>query len=435
MNLAKLTHTINILLAEDSTSERLFIASLLELLQVEDCNIVLHQCIDGQQALSLCENQPIDLLISDWRMPKLTGIAVCEILKQTDSPPYILLLTGNNATDDLIYALESGADDYLAKPFEPKVLKMRVIAAIRLIKAQQIMKAQNNALNQAFHKTQKLLDQKKSELKQAAQLQHALLPDKRFTLENWQVNHYFAAANELAGDMFQCFTIDGQWIGFFLIDVSGHGAGAAMQSFALAQSLNPSRVDWHQSPAILMDYINQVFSDPCQHGQFATMIIGKINSKSGQYEMCNAGHPQPFLISQHRCESLDIPSSLPIGIDENTQYIDCQGHLADDEHLMIFSDGIYEINHPKLGMFGLERLKTLCMVNHAISGDAMIHRIRHALSMWQQGEAQDDMSLMLFSNRLWHQKKSVEHQKSHNQQSHQANKAVNSSGSISDKMP
>ena len=50
-------------------------------------------------------------------MPNLSGIDLCKKLKQQQDAPYILLLTGNNQSDDLVHALASGADDYLAKPF------------------------------------------------------------------------------------------------------------------------------------------------------------------------------------------------------------------------------------------------------------------------------------------------------------------------------
>ena len=398
MNLTEASHQINILLVEDTPSERLFIASILQQVTLEGCSMTFHQATDGQEALTICQTQAIDLVVSDWRMPNLSGIALCKHLKAEVYTPYILLLTGNNETEDLVYALQSGADDYLAKPFDPRVLATRVIAALRLIKSQKIMHKQHQALNDALTQTTKLLAEKKAELKQAAQLQHSLLPAKRFTQQQWQVNHYFQAATELAGDVFQCFKINEQWMGFFLIDVSGHGAGAAMQSFTLAQALNPNRADWHTSPDLLMEYINRVFFDPSDQGQFATMIIGKMNCSTGEYELCNAGHPQPLLINQNHCDSINMQSSLPVGIDENTQYVNWQGTLKADQQLMIFSDGIYEMNNPTHGMFGLPRLKALCTLKHTISGDAMMHHIRHALSDWKQGDGQDDMSIMLFSN-------------------------------------
>jgi sigma-B regulation protein RsbU (phosphoserine phosphatase) len=402
MNLAKEIHCINILLVEDTPSERLFIASILQQVQLEACRLALHQAVDGQQALSMCQSQTFDLVVSDWRMPNISGIELCKKLKVQPYAPYVLLLTGNNETDDLVHALQSGADDYLAKPFDPRVLNTRVIAALRLIKAQKAMSLQQQALLKALNRTQKLLTEKKAELKQAAQLQHSLLPAKRFTQQHWQVNHYFEAATELAGDVFQCFKISEQWMGFFLIDVSGHGAGAAMQSFTLAQALNPNRADWTLSPDLLMKYINRIFFDPSNQGQFATMIIGKMNGTTGAIELCNAGHPQPLLISANSCESIDMQSSLPVGIDENTQYINWQGSLAEHQQMMIFSDGIYEMNNSNFGMFGLPRLKELCCLKQAISGDAMMHHICHTLTNWKYGDGQDDMSIMLFSNNKLH---------------------------------
>jgi len=87
MNLTETAHNISILLVEDTPSERLYIASILQQVSLVGCNITLCQASDGQEALTICQTQTIDLVVSDWRMPNLSGIALCKRLKAEINTP------------------------------------------------------------------------------------------------------------------------------------------------------------------------------------------------------------------------------------------------------------------------------------------------------------------------------------------------------------
>jgi two-component system response regulator MprA len=85
---------------------------------------------DGHQALSQAQSQRPDVVVLDWLMPGLDGIEVAKRLRATDSPP-ILMLTARDAVGDRVKGLDSGADDYLVKPFAPAELLARVRALLR----------------------------------------------------------------------------------------------------------------------------------------------------------------------------------------------------------------------------------------------------------------------------------------------------------------
>ncbi|MBR9726825.1 SpoIIE family protein phosphatase [Shewanella intestini] len=387
-----------ILVVEDSHSERLFISSVIKAIQFEGATMDVMDCNDGQKALDLCQHQTFDLILSDWRMPNLSGIELCIAVKKHASPPYILLLTGNSQDEDLIFAMSSGADDYLAKPFAPKVLQIRVVAALRLVSAQHVMHAQQQELTQALALNQAQLNDKQTELQQAALLQQALLPDAEFSQNHWQANHCFIAASELAGDMMQCFAIDNDTIGFFLVDITGHGAGPAMLSFTLTQLLNPNQVDWQLTPAELMCHLNQHFIDPCDQGTFATVLIGKFNTLSGELILSNAGHPRPVIMGPQNASEINMPSHLPVGISKDTQYTNWQSILQPNDRLMIYSDGAYEGHHDTHGMFGMQRLLNICKNTVSLGPSALLAHLQHCLSLWQQGQQQDDISVLLLSH-------------------------------------
>ncbi|WP_153914271.1 SpoIIE family protein phosphatase [Shewanella sp. TC10] len=381
---------MSILLVEDTFSERYYIASLLQSFAPEGVEFIITQCEDGLTALDTCKLHNFDLIISDWRMPNMSGVDLCKRLKEANNPAFFILLTGNDKIQDMVYAMETGADDYITKPFLASVLKVKVQAAVRLIQAKQ-------SIIDSKQKLESILSDKQTELEQAALLQRSLLPKENLAFNDWHVRHYFEPAAELAGDIFQCFTITDDWIGFYVIDVSGHGARSAMLSFTLAQGLSPQRMDWLLPAETLMQRLNLLFDDPANLGQFATVIIGKINTKTHQLQLCNAGHPMPLVISKYEIKTLDVPSGLPIGVDKNSEYNTGEYQLNSSEQLLLFSDGVYEVNHPQHGMFGLERFKQRCFESREMPANKFLEHLTYVLNLWKQNEPQDDMSLLLFS--------------------------------------
>jgi len=85
---------------------------------------------DGPSALSIFAAESPDLLILDINMPGLSGFQVCEAVRRTSRVP-VMMLTVRGEEEDLVRALELGADDYLNKPFSPRTLLARVKALLR----------------------------------------------------------------------------------------------------------------------------------------------------------------------------------------------------------------------------------------------------------------------------------------------------------------
>ncbi len=96
-----------------------------------------HTCLtadDGVDALMLLKNNPVDLMILDIMMPNLDGFTVCKIAREMSSLP-IILLTAKSAEEDKLKGYEYGADDYMTKPFSPRVLLAKVNALLRRFSA------------------------------------------------------------------------------------------------------------------------------------------------------------------------------------------------------------------------------------------------------------------------------------------------------------
>jgi two-component system, cell cycle response regulator len=113
---------------------------ILESLLTKDATTIL-TAENGDDALRLALQYQPDLVITDWRMPKMSGIELCKTLRKTEFAKnlYIIMLTGNESDDELVQAFNAGADDYVVKPFNPKVLEARIRGGKRLVEYQEKM--------------------------------------------------------------------------------------------------------------------------------------------------------------------------------------------------------------------------------------------------------------------------------------------------------
>jgi signal transduction histidine kinase len=90
---------------------------------------------DGEAALEILRSTDIQIVISDWNMPKITGIDLCHSLRAAPAARYIyiILVTARSSKEDMLLGLSAGADDFISKPFEPAELLVRVHNAERVL--------------------------------------------------------------------------------------------------------------------------------------------------------------------------------------------------------------------------------------------------------------------------------------------------------------
>jgi DNA-binding response OmpR family regulator len=98
--------------------------------ELEECGYRVLHAGDGEEALRIFQNAHLDLVILDWRLPKLDGLEVLRRIRQSSGVP-VMMLTARKEEIDRVTGLEVGADDYLTKPFGMRELVARVHALLR----------------------------------------------------------------------------------------------------------------------------------------------------------------------------------------------------------------------------------------------------------------------------------------------------------------
>lgn len=125
---------MRILVADD---EDVFRRLLVDFLTNEGFDIV--EAVNGREALLISQNRDdIDLVILDVMMPEINGMDVCRRIKTSPKPIPVLILTAKDRDEDQIEAFESGADDYISKPFSFPIFILRVKSLLKRVDSQDM---------------------------------------------------------------------------------------------------------------------------------------------------------------------------------------------------------------------------------------------------------------------------------------------------------
>ena len=135
----------SVLVADDSPVYRKLVEQALS---QESCSVMFAN--SGQQAIEIFEREHPSLVITDWVMPDLTGIELCQKIRAGAGSPYtyIIILTSNAEKENVVQGFSAGADDYLTNPFDRNELLARVRVGHRLIDLHRQIEAKNRLLEE-----------------------------------------------------------------------------------------------------------------------------------------------------------------------------------------------------------------------------------------------------------------------------------------------
>ena len=369
-----------VLVADDIEPNRELLVRRLQRLGITD----VVQAADGKEALDLIRAQPFDLVLLDIMMPVMTGFDVLEAMaaeSRTERLP-VIVISAMNEMESVVRGIQLGAEDFLMKPFEPTLLKARIVASL-----------EKKRLRDKVHEE---LARKQAELGEARNLQLALMPAP-YANPHLRIDVILEPAREVGGDLVDHVPLpDGRHL-LVLGDVSDKGAGAALvmaRTHALTRGLamRPDAAAIFADMGRAAQALNTELAPNNPSCMFVTMALAVFNPADGTLDYVNCGHVPPFVRrADGRLERLTTTGGLPLGVMDDANYTAGQARLEAGDALLLISDGFTEAASPDGTLFddpGIE----LWLADAPENLGALVAIVRaHEAG----GPASDDMAALL----------------------------------------
>ena len=324
------------------------------------------------------------VILQDLVMPKVDGL---DLLKDFKEDPWlktvpIIVLSSKEDPRIKQRAFQLGADDYMVKL--PDALE--VLARVR----------------HHSHSYTRLLERDRAEaelqgeLNDAATYVQKLLP-KPLDCPPLSLDWTFIASSTLAGDMFSYRFIDPDHFVIYLLDVCGHGVGAALHSVSVSHELRSatlSKLDF-KCPSKTLNALNETFQMSDYDNRYFTIFYGVYQLSTRIFSYASGGHPPALLIEENGTAE-ELSSGGPVvGAVATHLYKKTNITIPPRACLYIFSDGVYEI--PKAGnledMFHYQAFKKELLKNPR-KKDKLNSMLRWARNFQQAEHFEDDFSLI-----------------------------------------
>lgn len=364
---------------------------------LEDSGFEVLQALDGQTGIDLIRREQPDLVLCDLRLPGMDGLHVLATVARDYPELPILVVSGLGGMSDAIQALKLGAWDYVTKPIEDMAMLEHAIAhaleRARLRRENREHREHLEVVNEQLRQTLRRLQEDEAA---ARRIQFQLLPENDKVYRNYRFHRHLLTSQYLSGDFVDYFPIDGDHLGFYIADVSGHGVSSAFVTVMLKSYIGRYRELHRQNrdrgilnPAETLSRLNrEVFS--CHMDKYLTIFYGVIDWGANRLRYSSGGQfPFPILFDGEQAAYLG-KKSLPIGLFDFASYKTESLQLPPAFALVLISDGILE-TLPQASL----RDKQAFLLETVRGIDLTIENLIQALGLDQAGPLPDDVTLLL----------------------------------------
>lgn len=364
---------------------------------LEDSGFQVARTDNGQTGLDMIQHDSPDLVLCDLRMPGLDGLQVLAAVTQDYPELPILVVSGAGRLSDAIQALKLGAWDYITKPIEDMAILEH---AIQQALERARLRRENREYREHLEAVNSQLEQSLRRLREdeaaARYIQFQLLPTDGKHYRNYCFSRHLLTSQSLSGDFVDYFAIDGEHIGFYIADVSGHGVSSAFVTIMLKSYMGRYRELHRQqrdrgilNPAETLSRLNR---EVCSYrlDKYLTMFYGVIDWNNNQLCYSSGGQfPFPIFFDGQQARYLG-QKSLPVGLFDFACYQN--GNLALPPHcaLAMLSDGIFEVL-PHATLQG----KQAFLLEMVRNTKPTITSLIQALGLAQVGPLPDDITVLL----------------------------------------
>lgn len=306
-----------VLIVDDDPSIRRLLRHHLERL-----GMVVREAPDGEAALGAIAREAPSLILLDYYMPGMDGAEVARRIRATQ-PWHIpmILVTASTDNADIEAAFQAGADDYISKPVNARLLGARICATLRAAELERRARGAERLI---------------AELDDARQVQAAQLPQLPIWAKGWTVTGAMCPCAAVGGDIY-AFVVGPEGATALLVDVSGHGAPAALVASSISGSLSSLLLTRPVDEAMCALNL-QLLSG--RSGRYA--CVGAVCFEGDDVRITNAGLPPIVLLSEQRVVTAVSGSGTPPGLLGPCTYETVRVRASAGQHIVVMSDGLTE---------------------------------------------------------------------------------------------
>ena len=305
---------------------------------------VIQTVENGVQALEALQSENFDLILLDVMMPELDGYHTLLAIKQDPKLQHlpVIMISAIDELETVVRCIETGAEDYLPKPFNPTLLAARISACLE----KKAMRDAEKIYLARIEQTQIRLTQ---ELQDAATYVQSLFPEPIESENGISIDWLSQPCSELGGDAFGYHWIDPDHFAIYLLDVSGHGVRPCLLAATVTNLIRSGNVAGNdpRNPATVLGCLNDLFPMEQQNDLFFTIWYGVYCHSSRTLTYASGGHPDGLLLSDlgnnaAGCQRLSA-TGIAMGAFPNETFENVSVNIPNPSELIIFSDGCFEV--------------------------------------------------------------------------------------------
>ncbi len=323
-------HRTTVLLIDDQAIVGAAVGKMLK----SETDIGFHFCQDPVKAIQTAIEVRPTVILQDLVMPQIDGLKLVTSFRANDNTKDIPLIVLSTMEEPVVKAkaFELGANDYLVKLPD----RIELVARIRHHSRGYIsLLERNEAMNRLA-----------SELAEAAEYVRKLLPAP-MSREGVRADWRFVPSASLGGDSFGYYWLDDDNLLIYLLDVCGHGIGAALLSISVMNVIRAQTLpdtDF-RDPVRVLAALNDAFQMESHNNMYFTIWYGVYNKTGRNLVYASAGHPPALLMDSSGTKMLRTRNTI-IGAFPGGEYRSERVALNGPARLYVFSDGAFEIRMP-----------------------------------------------------------------------------------------